>query len=200
MEDLWSSGICQKDLFASNTENIVAFDMCVATSSTVRIGWCGLFRAVFKSLGLMHILISCLSFLLVATIEDTQSVGSETGMMTPSSCILSSSALTLSFIATGMRCAGRTTGFTSGSRVMEYVTGAGESLVVVKEEQAQRRRNPETQTVDHLKSCFDLTDQATSCRSVASAGVLKGNQSPRARVIASVTEAESSGNTAGDSL
>ena len=60
MEDLWSSEICHKELFPSNTENIVAFDMCVATSSTV---------AVFKSLGLMHILISCLSFLLVATIE-----------------------------------------------------------------------------------------------------------------------------------
>lgn len=87
---------------------------------------CALDYVVFLEpcLGLMHILISFLSFLLVATIEDTQSGGSEIGVMTPNSCILSSSALTWSFVVTGMQCAGRTTGLTSGSSVIEFVTGS----------------------------------------------------------------------------
>lgn len=55
--------------------------------------------------------------------EDTHSVGSEMGVMTPRSVIRWSSVLTLSCIATGMRLAGRTTGGIVESIFMEYVTG-----------------------------------------------------------------------------
>ena len=51
----------------------------------------------------MHKRISSLFFLWVATIEETQSVGSETGVITPRVVIRLSSDLTLSCIAAGMR-------------------------------------------------------------------------------------------------
>ena len=48
----------------------------------------------------MHSLISCLSFLCAATMDETKSVGSETVVMTPLFCMLLSSALTRACIGT----------------------------------------------------------------------------------------------------
>lgn len=121
IEDFLLRRICQNEFLASRTEDSVAPDICVATSSILHMGCQGLFSAVLRSFGLIHSLIAALSFLCAATMEDTLSVGSVTGVMTPRYCRWSSSALT------GMRWAGQTTGWTLGSTIMEYVTGSSPS-------------------------------------------------------------------------
>ncbi len=72
----------------------------------------------------MPSLISCLCFLSAATMDETQSVGSETVVTTPLFCMLSSSTLTGACIATRTQCAGWPTGYTVGSSVVEYVIGS----------------------------------------------------------------------------
>ena len=121
-EEFLSSLICQNEHLALSTENTVAPDISAATSSTVRIGWCGRIIASFRSLGSMHYRILSVSFLCVATIEDTSmkipSVGSEMGVMTPDFTMVCNSVFTLSIIATGTRRGGRTTGVTFGSNFL----------------------------------------------------------------------------------
>lgn len=130
-----SRHICQKEFFASRTENTVAPDICVATSTL--------------SFALIHSLISGLAFLCAATTEETQSVGSVTGVMIPMLCMHLSSVLTHSRIVTGMQWAGRITGCMLGSTVIcdwEFSELITEQVFVLCENQSL------------LPSCGELMD------------------------------------------
>lgn len=80
---------------------------------------------MFKSLDLIHSLISSLSFLCATTIDETQFMDSETVVIKPLFIIFSSFVLTHACIANGMQCAGLATGYcTAESKAMELVIGS----------------------------------------------------------------------------